>query len=319
MNFKTLMLAAATGLALHTAQASEIKQVDGIAAVAGNEVITHRDVRQAMAEARSFLGKNNVSENELRTQVLQQLINQSLIVQAGKRRNITASDAEIDNALADIAQSRKTTVEALYTQSAKRGVSKAAMRRSIADSIITQKVQQQAVMQHTRVSDAEINAFIQSAARQGISLPQGRPLRQYRAQHILIKADNPKAVQAAESSIRNIHKQARSGMDFAGLARQFSQDGSANSGGDLGWFSDGQMVPEFENAVHNLTPGQISRPVRTQFGWHIIKLVDVRDAGTPEERQREAVRQYIAQQKAEQAATNLLKELHQSAYVEIRR
>lgn len=318
MNFKTLMLAAATGFALHTAQASEIKQVDSIAAVAGNEVITHRDVRQAMAEARSFLGKNNVSENELRTQVLQQLINQSLIVQAGKRRNITASDAEIDNALADIAQSRKTTVEGLYAQSAKIGVSKAAMRRSIADSIITQKVQQQAVMQHTRVSDAEIDAFLQRAAQQGVNLPEGQPLRQYRAQHILIKADSANAVKAAESSIRNIHKQARSGIDFSSLARQYSQDGSANNGGDLGWFSDGQMVPEFENAVHGLTPGQIGRPVRTQFGWHIIKLIDVRDAGTPEERQREAIRQYIARQKAEQATANLLKDLHQSAYVEIR-
>lgn len=318
MNFKTLILAAATGLTLHTAQAAEIRQVDGIAAVAGNEVITHRDVRQGIAEARSFLGKNNISENELRTQVLQQLINQSLIVQAGKRRNITASEAEIDNALADIAQSRKTTVEGLYAQNAKIGVSKAAMRRSIADSIITQKVQQQAVMQHTRVSDAEIDAFLQRAAQQGVNLPEGQPLRQYRAQHILIKADSANAVKAAESSIRNIHKQARSGIDFSSLARQYSQDGSANNGGDLGWFSDGQMVPEFENAVHGLTPGQISRPVRTQFGWHIIKLTDVRDAGTAEERQREAVRQYLAGQKAEQATANLLKDLHQGSYVEIR-
>lgn len=318
MNFKPIMLAAALGLALQTAQAAEVKQVDGIAAVAGNEVITQRDVRQGMAEARSRLGKN-VNETELRTQVLQQLINQSLIVQAGKRRNITAGEAEIDAALSDIAQSRKTTVEGLYAQAAKSGVSKAAMRRSVADGIITQKVRQQAVMQQSRVSDAEVDAMIAHAKQQGANLPQGEPLRQYRAQHILLKAENANAVKAAESGIRKIYNQARSGTDFSALARQHSQDGSAANGGDLGWFSDGQMVPEFENAVHNLKPGQISRPVRSQFGWHVIKLNEVREAGTPEERQREAVRQHIARQKAEQATVNLLKELHETAYVEIRR
>ena len=318
MNFKPLILAAAIGFALQTVQAAGVRHVDGIAAVAGSEVITQRDVRQGMAEARSRLGKN-VNETELRTQVLQQLINQSLIVQAGKRRNITASNAEIDAALSDIAQSRKTTVDGLYAQAAKSGVSKAAMRRSIADSIITQKVQQQAVMQQSRVSDAEVDSMIAHAKQQGTPLPQGEPLRQYRAQHILLKAENTNAAKAAESSIRKIHNQARSGADFTALARQYSQDGSAANGGDLGWFSDGQMVPEFENAVHNLKPGQISRPVRSQFGWHIIKLNDVREAGTPEERQREAVRQYIARQKAEQATVNLLKELHETSYVEIRR
>ncbi|MFC3874362.1 peptidylprolyl isomerase [Neisseria musculi] len=318
MNFKPLMLAAALGFALQTAPAAEIKQVDGIAAVAGSEVITQRDVRQGMAEARSRLGKN-VNEAELRTQVLQQLINQSLIVQAGKRRNITAGNAEIDAALSDIAQSRRTTIEGLYAQAAQRGVSKAAVRRSVADSIITQKVRQQAVMQQSRVSDAEIDSMIAHAKQQGAALPQGEPLRQYRAQHILLKAENANAAKAAESGIRKIYNQARSGNDFAALARQYSQDGSAAGGGDLGWFSDGQMVPEFENAVHSLKPGQISRPVRSQFGWHIIKLNDVREAGTHEERQREAVRQYIARQKAEQATANLLKELHENAYVEIRR
>ncbi|MBF0804115.1 MULTISPECIES: peptidylprolyl isomerase [unclassified Neisseria] len=318
MNFKPLMLAAALGFALQTAPAAEIKQVDGIAAVVGNEVITQRDVRQGMAEARSRLGKN-VNEAELRTQVLQQLINQSLIVQAGKRRNITAGNAEIDAALSDIAQSRRTTIEGLYAQAAQRGVSKAAVRRSVADSIITQKVRQQAVMQQSRVSDAEIDSMIAHAKQQGAALPQGEPPRQYRAQHILLKAENANAAKAAESGIRKIYNQARSGNDFAALARQYSQDGSAAGGGDLGWFSDGQMVPEFENAVHSLKPGQISRPVRSQFGWHIIKLNDVREAGTPEERQREAVRQYIARQKAEQATANLLKELHENAYVEIRR
>ena len=139
-----------------------------------------------------------------------------------------------------------------------------------------------------------------------------------RQQHILIKADNDNAAVGAESTIRKIYSQARSGADFGGLARQYSQDSSAGNGGDLGWFADGMMVAPFEEAVHKLKPGQISAPVRTQFGWHIIKLNDVREAGTPEERQQNAVRQYLSQQKAQQATTNLLRELHSSSYVDVR-
>ena len=86
----------------------------------------------------------------------------------------------------------------------------------------------------------------------------------------------------------------------------------------MGWFADGMMVAPFEEAVHKLKPGQVSPPVRTQFGWHIIKLNDVRDAGTPEERQRNAVRQYMSGQKAQQATANLLRDLHSGAYVNIR-
>ena len=191
------------------------------------------------------------------------------------------------------------------------------MRRQIADSIVVEKVRQQAIMQNSRVSDAEVDRFLAQAQRQGITLPAGEPLRQYKAQHILLKADSDNAVSAAESSIRKIYAQARSGTDFSALARQYSQDTSAGNGGDLGWFSDGQMVAPFEDAVHKLKPGQVSPPVRTQFGWHIIKLNEVRDAGTPEERQRNAVRQYISNQKAQQATTNLLQELHSSSYVNV--
>ena len=300
MNLKPLMLAAFFAAALPAAQAADVKMVDGIAAVANNDVITYRDLNQAVARARQSLPKgSNVSDAELRRQVLGQLINQSLVVQAGQRNNVGATDAEIDEALAHNAQSNKTTVAALYAQAAKQGISRNALRRNIAQSIISQKVQQQAVMQHARVSDEEVDAFINRAAQQGVTLPEGAPVRQYRARHILLRADSDNAAAAAESSIRKIYSQARSGTDFATLAREYSQDGSAAAGGDLGWFADGQMVPQFEDAVHRLRPGQVSAPVRSQFGWHVIKLEEVRDAGTPEERQRNAVRLYLAEQKAQ--------------------
>lgn len=304
MNVKPLILATALGLSLSTAVAADIKVSDSIAAVVDNDIITQRQVTKAAAAARRNLPKGTqISDNELRQQVLVQMINQSLIIQAGKRRNIQASEAEIDAAIA--------------ANPSLKNADKAA-RREIGDNIIMDKVRQQSVMQSSHVSDAEVEHFIEQARQQGVTLPEGEPMRQYSAQHILLKADTANAAAAAESSIRKIHTQARSGADFAALARQYSQDGSAGNGGDLGWFSDGMMVAPFEEAVHKLKPGQVSAPVRTQFGWHIIKLNDVRDAGTPEERQRNSVRQYISQQKAQQATTNLLRELHNNAYVDIR-
>ncbi|WP_437179477.1 peptidylprolyl isomerase [Neisseria perflava] len=300
------MLAALIGLSLNLtpAVAADIHASDSIAAVVDNDIITQRQLSQAVAAARRNVPKGTqIDDTELRKQVLVQMVNRSLIIQAGTRRNLSASEAEIDAVIA-----RNPSLK---------NASKA-QRREIADDIIIDKVRQQAVMQNSRVSDAEVNAFIASAKQQGVTLPEGEPLRQYNAQHILIKADSDNAAVAAESTIRKIYAQARSGANFDALARQYSQDGSASDGGNLGWFSDGLMVAPFEDAVHKLKPGQISQPVRTQFGWHIIKLNDVREGGTPEERQRNAVRQYIMQQKAQQATVNLMKELHGSAYVDIR-
>ena len=320
MKTHTKTLAAALlAAAIQTASAADIRNVDGIAAVAGDAVITVRQLDNAAAAARqSIPAAQRPSENELHRHILAQLVNRALVVQAGKRRGITASEAETDEALAHAAAQKHTTVENLYAQNAKNGISRAALRKDTAEGIIAEKVRQQAVLQQARVSDAEVDAAIERAKQQGIALPAGEPVRQYRARHILIKAEKDNAFAAAESVIRKIQNQAKAGRDFGELAKQYSQDTSAAQGGDLGWFGDGVMVPEFEDAVKKLKKGQISRPVKTQFGWHLIQLTDTRESGTPEERQRNAVRQYIMQQKAEAASAQLLQQLHESAYVDVR-
>ena len=141
MKFQAMILAAAIGLTLPVAHADNIKLVDKIAAVADNSVITERDLLQAMSVARHHLPKGTkISDNELRQQVLQQMINQSLIVQAGKRRDLNATDAEIDAVIQQSAASQKTSVERVYAQAAQSGISRASLRRNIADNIISQKV-----------------------------------------------------------------------------------------------------------------------------------------------------------------------------------
>lgn len=320
MNMKPVLLAVAAAIALQTAQAADVKTVDSIAAVADNQVITVSQLNAAVAEAKSASREaRQMPQEQLRNQVLAQLINESLMVQAGKRRGLGASEAEIDAELARQAAARKSNVDALYAQAARNGMPRNALRRQVGDQIVLQKVRQQVIQQQARVSDQEVDAAIERARQQGIQLPEGEAVKEYRAQHILIKADQALVEAAAESTIRKLWQEARNGQDFALLARQYSQDpGSAQQGGDLGWFADGVMVPEFEAAVKNLKPGQLSQPVKSQFGWHIIKLNETRESGSPEDRRRNAVRSLIAQQKAEQARAALLQQLHQGAYVDVR-
>lgn len=90
---------------------------------------------------------------------------------------------------------------------------------------------------------------------------------EYNASHLLV---------ATEDEALAAMARVNAGEDFAAVAKEVSSDGSAANGGNLGWFSDGMMVPEFETAVKELEPGQVSTPVKSQFGWHIIKLNETR-------------------------------------------
>ena len=105
---------------------------------------------------------------------------------------------------------------------------------------------------------------------------------------------------------------------FQQLAQEFSKDGSARNGGDLGWSSPGQFVPEFERVLDNLQPGQISNPVVSRFGVHLIQLIERRQEKLTEREQREMVRNVVRERKAEQDYETWLKELRGKAFVEYR-
>ncbi|MBS4098923.1 MAG: peptidyl-prolyl cis-trans isomerase, partial [Sulfuricella sp.] len=102
------------------------------------------------------------------------------------------------------------------------------------------------------------------------------------------------------------------------LARQYSEDGSASKGGDLGWLSPGDTVPEFERAMNTLKPGQLSAPTRSPFGWHLIEVIERRQEDVGKERQRLMARQEMRARKADEAFEDWLRQLRDRAYVEYR-
>ena len=106
--------------------------------------------------------------------------------------------------------------------------------------------------------------------------------------------------------------------DFAQLARTNSVDVSAAQGGDLGWIYPGDTVPEFERAMDALKPGEVSQPVKSPFGWHLVQVIERRTGGLPPERQRFVARQALRERKSDEAFQDWLRQLRDKTYVEIR-
>jgi len=141
-------------------------------------------------------------------------------------------------------------------------------------------------------------------------------LVQTHVRHILLRVGDGMSEPQAREKLLEIKQEIAAGGDFAKFARTYSQDGSASQGGDLGWISPGETVPEFERTMNTLQDGQISDPVRTEYGYHLIQVLGRRDAEGSVAQQMDLARQAIGQRKAEQAYADWLRELRDSAYVD---
>lgn len=139
------------------------------------------------------------------------------------------------------------------------------------------------------------------------------------ARHILVATNELVGDDLARDTLLGLRERLDAGEDFADLARRQSDDpGSAARGGDLGWVEAGQMVPAFERAMDALGRGEISEPVRTRFGWHLIQVVDRRQHDNTEEFTRDMARESIFRRKAEEEHAEWLRRLRDEAYVEVR-
>ncbi len=144
-------------------------------------------------------------------------------------------------------------------------------------------------------------------------------VEQTKARHILISPNELVSEQAAIARLRQLRLRLDSGDDFAALARTHSDDrGSALQGGDLGWISPGQMVPEFEEVMAATDKGQISAPFRSEFGWHILQVLDRRSYDGTDEVRRARAREAVMARKREEAYQEWQRRLRDEAYVELR-
>jgi peptidyl-prolyl cis-trans isomerase SurA len=141
-------------------------------------------------------------------------------------------------------------------------------------------------------------------------------IEQTHARHILLKISELLSDAEAQTRLRVLRERIVNGTDFAELARASSADLSAARGGDLGWVNPGDTVPEFEKAMDALAPNQVSEPIRSPFGWHLIQVLERRKQDMGEEYNRNIARNILRQRKANEAYEEWLRQLRDEAYVE---
>ncbi len=142
---------------------------------------------------------------------------------------------------------------------------------------------------------------------------------QTRVRHILVKPSEIMTDEQALELVTELKARIEGGEDFADLAREYSEDiGSAQEGGDLGWTSPGQMVPEFEKAMGDTPVGEISSPVRSQFGWHILEVLERRDEDMTATATRNKAMNYLHQRKYDEELDAWLRQIRDEAFVDIK-
>ncbi|WP_114654005.1 peptidylprolyl isomerase [Polynucleobacter necessarius] len=158
----------------------------------------------------------------------------------------------------------------------------------------------------------------QAAPQESATTPQNIMVTQTLSRHILLRSRAGLTDQDAERRLAGYRDQVRAKTaDFGELAKKYSEDGSAANGGNLGWMGPGDLVPEFDQAMNRLQIGEVSNPVKTEFGWHLIQVLERREAQLTLEKQRQFARAAIRERKFEQAYQDWLRELRDTATVKI--
>jgi peptidyl-prolyl cis-trans isomerase C len=289
---------------------------DVVARVNG-ETVSKTEFENAIRtlEARAGQGVPFEKRDEVYRQVLDQLIGYTLLVQETKARKLTVADAEIDAQINQIRQ-RFPSEDAFTKALAEQKVTLDKLKQDTRTQMLVSKIIETEVAPGVSVTDKDVQTFYdQNQAK--FNEPES-----VRASHILIRfpqnADDAAKKQARAQAEAMLAK-LRAGGDFAALAKENSQDpGSAANGGDLGFFAKGQMVPAFDSVAFTLKPGQTSGVVETQFGYHIIKVVDHRPARVvPLAEASNDIRQFLTQQQQQQKAEAFVNQLKAKAKIEV--
>jgi peptidyl-prolyl cis-trans isomerase C len=250
---------------------------------------------------------------ELRGQVLDRLIDEELLHQEARKRNLSAGADAVDAEIAE-ARGQFPTPEAFAEALAKNRLTEELLRALIARNLSIQNVVEKGVAAGVTVADAEVKEFYGANAA-SFAIPE-----EVRARHILVQFgedDDEAAKKAKRTKAEGLLAQLHGGAAFEEVARASSDCPSAAEGGDLGFFERGQMVPAFDAAAFALKPGETSGIVETEYGYHVIRLEERKAAGmVPVQEAAPQIEEYLRARKTEAAVEALLKELRGAATIE---
>jgi len=315
MKNSTCALLTAGALALACVAAAQAPTPDNPTIVTVNgDPVRSSEVRVMMRNLASQLGQGQqeIDQQQLFQAATQQAVDTKLLAQEARRREIALDTETLDQIMAQIEQQGGGR-EGLDGFLGNMGLTYEEFKGTVADSVLVQSLVEQQIRPGVEVSDQQVADFYEENP-QMFQRPE-----QVRARHILMSVqqgadDETKA--DAKTRAAAARERAVSGEDFAALATELSEGPSAPNGGDLGFFSADRMVAPFSEAAFALQPGEISQVVETQFGYHVIKVEERREASTQSlEEVREPLRNALVERQVGEGLTSLVEELRSKATI----
>lgn len=252
---------------------------DHIVAVVNNELVTHLEVEQRLARARDAARRGGAAlppEAELRSQALDALIDERVLLTHARDLGMKIDEAEVERAVAGVAQQNQLTVAQLREQLKKEGLDYTRFRNNLRDQLMVERLRDRELQSRVRVGDAEVDELLASQQ----AAPGAAELNI--AQILLPVPDGASEAAAAQvrASAEAALARVRGGEDFAKVARELSRDGNRERGGEIGLRPADRLPDLFVDAVATLQPGQLAPAlVRSGAGFHVLKLLERRAAG----------------------------------------
>lgn len=297
--------------------------LDKVVAIVNKEVITWSDLYKAMGfeatdEIKAMKDEDKrrfFKENE--AMFLESLIDMRLQLQEAAKAGITASDEDVNRAIENIKKKYSMTDEAFKEAISKEGFTLAEYRKKLSEQITISRIVEQEVRSKIFVTEGEIDKYLSE------NKDLAKESEGFYISHIFIRGARANGQEASdevkkiEEKAWGLYKRIKAGEDFSEVARQYSEDTSARSGGDLGFIKKSDMSKDFLNVLSKMKVGDVSEPFWSANGIHIIRLNEKREVRNPQEL-REMVRQKLLDEKFGKAYKNWIKGLREKAYVEIK-
>jgi peptidyl-prolyl cis-trans isomerase SurA len=294
---------------------SDESVTDRIIAVVNNDAITLAELQESIVSYRqeNSAGRSGPSDEELRRDFLNRLIDNRLQLQEADREKVVVEEGELNEEFLDRIKRYGLKTEEEFEKLVKaQGVTLDSIKKRLRDGLKVQKLVRRKVALRVSVTEAEINQYLdenRAKLETGLS---------FHARHILItpEGEGDVAWESARIKADMLRSQLQDGADFTELAKQHSRDATAKDGGDLGKLKRGELAPEVEAELLALDVGDISRPVRSPLGFHVFLLEakDTLEAASI----RQQVRDILFRQQYETRLEVWLKEIKQRAIIEVR-
>ena len=284
--------------------------IDRVLAIVNREVITASELARRERQFVAGLTQQGIaipSRAILREQVLERMITDRAMLQLARETGIRIDEITLDRSIARIAEQNGVSVSGFRNQLESEGISFAAFREDVREEITLTRLREREVDNKLQITEAEVDTFL---AAQGQSLQK---TEEFRIAQILIRIpenSSPAVVAEAESRVKKAQEALRPPRSFASVVREFSDAQDREQGGSLGWRTRDRLPTLFLDAISGLKPGEISKPVRSPNGFHILQLEDQRSGLRTQEvsvhRARHILLRVDAQTSEEQARRRAL-------------